>query len=213
MNAPYGPSIATRVPGGSARERGAVVAEVLDGDPQAVRRRAPPRASTDAPATTGRGAGSATAGTGRRRPAAGRSRRPRSTTENVPGPSGATASTVHAVAQRAPHRQHDAAADDERERPDPQRRPPRPRPRVADERRAGVDLVREGQEQREVGVEVHRPPGLVGQPPAGEPVGRHARGDQQREARPSRRGCPGRSTAAARTGAARRRARPARSRP
>ena len=35
----------------------------------------------------------------------------------------------------------------------------------------GVDLVREGQEQRQVGVEVHRPPGLVGHPPA-RPAGR-----------------------------------------
>jgi hypothetical protein len=86
---------------------------------------------------------------------------------------------AQAMAQRAPERQPDARAEHERERRDPQRGPPGARQRVADERRAGVDLVRERQEQRQVRVEVDRPPGLVGELRPREPVGGHAGGDQR----------------------------------
>ena len=86
-----------------------------------------------------------------------------------------------AVIEGPPQRETDAARDDERECPDPQRGPPRRRPPMADERRTGVDLMRERQEQREVRVQVHRPPGLVGHPPTGEPVGRHPGRHQQHE--------------------------------
>jgi len=87
-----------------------------------------------------------------------------------------------AVAQRAPDREADARREDDGERPQPQRRPPGARDRVPDERRARVDLVREREEQREVGVEVHGPPRLVGHPPAREPVGGDAGREQEQRA-------------------------------
>ena len=108
---------------------------------------------------------------------------PRSTTENVPGPFGLDRDDAQAVAQRAPERAaRRGSATTSASVPTHSAVHQARAPRVADERRAGVDLMRERQEQREVGVEVHRPPRLVGHAPARQPVGRDAGGDQQREA-------------------------------
>jgi hypothetical protein len=50
---------------------------------------------------------------------------------------------------------------------------------MPDERGARVDLVRERQEQGEIGVEVDRPPRLVGHAPARQAVGADAGGEEQ----------------------------------
>ena len=83
------------------------------------------------------------------------------------------------MAQRPPDRQADPRGHDHHQGAEPQHGPPEARDGMADERRARVDLVRERQEQREVRVQVDRPPGLVRHPPAGEPVGRDAGGEQR----------------------------------
>ena len=83
--APYGPSATTRAPGREPGQRRAVLAEVLDRDPQPVRAWTPPTASTGWRPTTGRGSGSASR---KNWPASARSSsrcRPVTTTETTPG--------------------------------------------------------------------------------------------------------------------------------
>ncbi len=89
------------------------------------------------------------------------------------------AGDTHLVAQRAPDRQADAAGEHERQGADPHGGPDGGGGGVADERGARIGLVREREEEREVGVEVHGPPSLVGHARLGLRVGGHARGDEQ----------------------------------
>src|SRR3954454_23774666 len=53
------------------------------------------------------------------------------------------------VRQRPPRRKADPRADDDPQRAEPQHGPPQARDGMPDERGARVDLVREGQEERE----------------------------------------------------------------
>ena len=107
------------------------------------------------------------------------SRRPRSTIETTPGPSGVTPTTRTWWRSERHTGSPTRAATTTPSVPSHSAVHQSARDGMPDERRARVDLVREGQEQREVGVEVHRPPRLVGHAPAREPVGGDAGGEQE----------------------------------
>ena len=107
------------------------------------------------------------------------SRRPRRTIETTPGPSGRTPTTRTRWRSERHTGRPIREATTTPSVPSHSGRPPEARDGMPDERRARVDLVGEGQEQREVGVEVHRPPRLVGHAPACEPVGGDACGEEE----------------------------------
>ena len=168
--------------GRDPRQVAAVVAEILDGDAQQIalrrrrqriRMRLPPQPAAQEPPLEELAAGH------------GQPVEPAPAHQHGDHARPLRRHALHAdsVAQRPPQREPDPRRHHHGERAGPQQRPPRPRDRMAGERGAGVDLVRERQEKREVGVEVHGPPRLVGEAPARQPVRREAGGEQQQRAR------------------------------
>lgn len=82
----------------------------------------------------------------------------------------------------APHRHRDAVGECDARGPEPERDPEPTRRRVADERCAGRELMRERQREPEIGVQVNRPPRLVRHPAPRGSVGRDPRQGKEREA-------------------------------
>ena len=164
-----------------ARQRVAVVAEVLDGDPhpvrgrhrrQRVRVRLPPHAALqEAPV--------------QELPAR------RLELVQVPARHGhrdhagrffLDGVDRHLVLEAARDRQAPAVDDDGAGGREPERQPPGHGQRVTHEGRAGQDLVRDRERDCQVGVEVDRPPGLVLHLATHVPVGRERGQEQQAEA-------------------------------
>ena len=126
--------------------------------------------------------------------AAGRGARPVMVTETTPGASCSTACDRHPVPQAARERQAPAVDDDGAGGREPEREPPGRGQRVAHEGRAGEDLVRHRERDREVGVQVDGPPGLVLHLAAHVAVRGDGRHDQQAGRRRRRAACRGTSS-------------------
>ena len=185
VRTPYGPSRRTRVPTGAMAASRAVVAELLDGEPEPDAVRAPTRSRTDGPATSRRGSGSGARSTGRSGPRGARGRGPSRYSETTPGASATTPATRKAMAQRGRERRAEAEREHERGG--------RGRTARSSSRGDGSwmksapdeQLVQEREGDRQVGVEVEPVPGLVRQPAPG---GRHRRDadhHEQAERRPT----------------------------
>ena len=164
------------------RRRSVKSPSALDRDPQAAAVGRGARARTGAPPTSGRGSGSASSRTARRARAGRSSRRRRSRPRRRPAPPRRRARPAGRARRCATSGTRDPA-DDERARGWRRRAPSSTPARAASPTNvgAGLDLVAEGERDRQVCVQVHELPRLVAQPPPDGDDRRDHHGDEERQ--------------------------------